>query len=69
MFPMSVLQFKCNDCSAVFECLSGIEECLDDGKVGCLCCESNNFSRLTETQFSPKKDFCPRGTGCRRAGV
>lgn len=66
---MSVLQFRCNECSSVFECLvssfdgSGLKE----EEIVCISCGAKDFLRLEESPFFPKKSFCPRGTGCRRA--
>ncbi len=49
---MPVLQFQCQDCSAVFEHFSKAE-------IFCLACLGENVQRLQKTYFYPNKNFCP----------
>ncbi len=49
---MPILQFQCQDCSAIFEHFS-------KGDLSCLTCESENVERLLATYFYPNKNFCP----------
>jgi len=56
-FLMPILQFRCHDCSSVFEyflnALTSFEQ------LDCLSCGGANFSRMQETCFYPNKNFCP----------
>lgn len=54
---MPILQFRCHDCSSVFEYL--INGLIAEHQLDCISCGASNFSRMDETCFYPNKNFCP----------
>ena len=54
---MPVFQFKCENCSSIFEHLVFLKHPID---VTCITCGGDKISRIENTFFSPNKLFCPR---------
>ena len=52
---MPILQFQCNDCSALFDHLFNASY----SDVSCVSCESKSVLRTNHTQFYANKNFCP----------
>lgn len=53
---MPIFQYKCEDCSSVFEQLV---TSLLNLELGCVSCGSSEVLRADSTYFYPNKVFCP----------
>ncbi|MEK7673390.1 MAG: zinc ribbon domain-containing protein [Patescibacteria group bacterium] len=54
---MPIFQFKCEDCSALFE--QFMNAVGYQSEVDCMACGSGNIARPDDTSFYPNKHFCP----------
>lgn len=54
---MPILQYQCQDCSSVFEYWVSAKQKIE---IKCVNCGSKEFTRVFETCFFPKKEFCPK---------
>jgi len=55
-YPMPIFQYKCNDCSSVFEQLISS---LGQMHIDCISCASTDVLRADQPYFYPNKTFCP----------
>lgn len=53
---MAIFQFKCGNCSAIFDHLISSP---DFSGISCMTCGDENISRVEATYFYPNKNFCP----------
>ena len=60
---MLIYEYKCDDCSAVFEHSNSIKG------ASCIMCESDDVKRVTETLFSPNKLFCPKEKKIKKRSI
>lgn len=57
---MIILQYKCNECSSLFEYLYGA---MENNEVNCIKCGSHRVERADEVPFYANKNFCPNSDG------
>ncbi len=54
---MPILEYKCDDCSSVFECFFSLS---DGFSLKCVSCNSSRVQRVKSMIFTPNKNFCPK---------